>query len=100
MLCSSFSPGGSFLVAGSTDNYIRVYQLYPNEPEKIAELPNHLVGFVTLYNIILNKLIHILASDAQHGNLNYPFHLQFDTSVKEVFVPKLCDFFQFVKRVY
>ena len=43
MLCLSFSPGGSFLTTGSSDNYIRVYQLYP-EPEKIAELPNHTVS--------------------------------------------------------
>lgn len=53
MLCSSFSPGGSFLVAGSTDNYIRVYQLYPNEPEKIAELPNHTVSFLVNHGGIL-----------------------------------------------
>ena len=54
MLCSSFSPGGSFLVAGSTDNYIRVYQLYPNEPEKIAELPNHSVShFIKVFGLLL-----------------------------------------------
>ncbi|XP_065677102.1 bromodomain and WD repeat-containing protein 3 isoform X2 [Hydra vulgaris] len=41
MLCSSFSPGGSFLVTGSSDNFIRIYQLYPDGPEKIVELPNH-----------------------------------------------------------
>ncbi|XP_066914028.1 PH-interacting protein-like isoform X2 [Clytia hemisphaerica] len=58
MLCSSFSPGGSFLVAGSTDNYIRVYQLYPNEPEKIAELPNHLDHVDSiLYNNFGNRFL-------------------------------------------
>jgi len=55
MLCSSFSPGGSFLVTGSTDNYIRVYQLYPNEPEKIAELPNHAVCIIVNRKFNLTK---------------------------------------------
>lgn len=41
MLCSSFSSGGCFLASGSSDNYVRVYQLYPDGPEKIAELANH-----------------------------------------------------------
>lgn len=43
--------GGSFLVAGSTDHIIRIYQMAPGPPEKIAELDVHIVcdflfGFV------------------------------------------------------
>ena len=30
-------------MTGSSDNYIRVYQVYPDGPEKIVELPNHAV---------------------------------------------------------
>ncbi|EDV25019.1 uncharacterized protein TRIADDRAFT_25819, partial [Trichoplax adhaerens] len=41
MLCSSFSSGGTFLVTGSTDNLIRVYQTHPPPPDKIAELEGH-----------------------------------------------------------
>lgn len=41
MVCSSFSPGGTFLVSGSTDHYIRIYQMTPGPPEKIAELDFH-----------------------------------------------------------
>eukprot|EP00794_Sanderia_malayensis_P000318 gene318-948_t len=41
MLCSSFSPGGSFLVTGSSDSVIRVYQMMPAPPERIAELAAH-----------------------------------------------------------
>ncbi|EDO38859.1 predicted protein, partial [Nematostella vectensis] len=41
MVCSSFSPGGSFLVAGSTDHIIRIYQMSPGPPERIAELDVH-----------------------------------------------------------
>eukprot|EP00795_Rhopilema_esculentum_P017794 gene17794-9472_t len=41
MLCSSFSPGGGFLVTGSSDNIIRVYQMMPAPVEKIAELSAH-----------------------------------------------------------
>lgn len=41
MVCSSFSPGGSFLVSGSTDHIIRIYQMAPGPPERIAELDVH-----------------------------------------------------------
>ncbi|KAL9968709.1 hypothetical protein ACROYT_G020827 [Oculina patagonica] len=41
MVCSSFSPGGSFLVSGSTDHIIRIYQMTPGPPERIAELDVH-----------------------------------------------------------
>ncbi|CAD5113102.1 DgyrCDS2293 [Dimorphilus gyrociliatus] len=40
MLCSSFSPGGVFLVTGSTDNTVRVY-CFTSAPNKIAELEAH-----------------------------------------------------------
>ncbi|KAK3741718.1 hypothetical protein QZH41_012911 [Actinostola sp. cb2023] len=51
MVCSSFSPGGSFLVAGSTDHIIRLYQLTPGPPERIAELDVHLVSYyLHMYN--------------------------------------------------
>ncbi|XP_065293659.1 bromodomain and WD repeat-containing protein 3 isoform X1 [Dermacentor albipictus] len=42
MICSSFSPGGSFLATGSTDHFVRVYHiLAPAGPERIAELEAH-----------------------------------------------------------
>lgn len=43
MLCSSFSPGGVFLVTGSTDNTVRVY-CFTSAPNKIAELEAHTVS--------------------------------------------------------
>ncbi|XP_025097468.1 PH-interacting protein-like isoform X2 [Pomacea canaliculata] len=41
MLCSSFSPGGSFLATGNSDHVIRVYLLNSAKPEKICELEAH-----------------------------------------------------------
>ena len=41
MLCSSFSPGGVFYAAGSTDHVIRMYNIPSGLPEKIAELEKH-----------------------------------------------------------
>ena len=56
MLSSStavlFVPGGGFLVAGSSDNIIRVYQLMPAPIEKIAELTAHCVSvLLCLYGL-------------------------------------------------
>ena len=51
MLCSSFSSGGTFLVTGSTDNLIRVYQVHPPPPDKIAELEGHTV-FVIFFRFL------------------------------------------------
>ncbi|KAJ8027105.1 Bromodomain and WD repeat-containing protein 3 [Holothuria leucospilota] len=42
MLCLSFSAGGMFLVAGSSDPMIRVYSFISGSPEKIAELEDHM----------------------------------------------------------
>ncbi|XP_033635345.1 bromodomain and WD repeat-containing protein 3-like [Asterias rubens] len=41
MLCLSFSPGGTFLVAGSSDATIRVYLFTSSGPEKMCELEAH-----------------------------------------------------------
>ncbi|XP_052241692.1 bromodomain and WD repeat-containing protein 3-like isoform X2 [Dreissena polymorpha] len=41
VLCSSFSPGGMFFAAGSTDNVIRMYHFHAGYPEKIGELEKH-----------------------------------------------------------
>ncbi|XP_022081938.1 PH-interacting protein-like isoform X2 [Acanthaster planci] len=41
MLCLSFSPGGAFLAAGSSDASIRVYMFGSNGPEKQCELEAH-----------------------------------------------------------
>ncbi|XP_053397072.1 bromodomain and WD repeat-containing protein 3-like isoform X3 [Mercenaria mercenaria] len=41
VLCSSFSPGGMFFAAGSTDNVIRMYHFHTGYPEKIGELEKH-----------------------------------------------------------
>ena len=38
--------GGTFLVSGSTDHYIRIYQMTPGPPEKIAELDLHNVSLI------------------------------------------------------
>jgi len=44
VLCSSFSPGGMFFTAGSTDNVIRMYHFHAGYPEKIGELEKHTVS--------------------------------------------------------
>ncbi|XP_072901027.1 bromodomain and WD repeat-containing protein 1-like isoform X4 [Hemitrygon akajei] len=41
MICSSFSIGGMFLAAGSSDHVIRIYYLGSGTPEKISELESH-----------------------------------------------------------
>ncbi|XP_078699475.1 bromodomain and WD repeat-containing protein 3-like isoform X1 [Branchiostoma floridae x Branchiostoma belcheri] len=41
LLCSSFSPGGTFLVTGNSDHIIRVYFLSVAGPDRIAELEAH-----------------------------------------------------------
>ena len=46
VLCSSFSPGGMFFAAGSTDNVIRMYHFHTGYPEKIGELEKHTVRFL------------------------------------------------------
>lgn len=45
IICSSFSPGGTFLAIGSSDHYVRVYHLHNNhdkEPNKVLEIQPHL----------------------------------------------------------
>ncbi|XP_032888358.1 bromodomain and WD repeat-containing protein 1 isoform X1 [Amblyraja radiata] len=42
MICSSFSVGGMFLAAGSSDHVIRIYYLGSGTPEKISELESHM----------------------------------------------------------
>ena len=41
--------GGSFLVSGSTDHIIRIYQMTPGPPERIAELDVHNVSVGCTY---------------------------------------------------
>ncbi|CAF0910563.1 unnamed protein product [Adineta steineri] len=41
MLCLSFSPGGYFVAAGSSDSVIRVYSFHTYSPLKICELDRH-----------------------------------------------------------
>ena len=48
-----FFSGGVFLVTGNTDHNIRIYQLLPGPPERIAELSSHLV-LDLLTDFILN----------------------------------------------
>ena len=43
MLCLSFSPGGYFVSAGSSDSVIRVYSFHTYSPLKICELDRHTV---------------------------------------------------------
>lgn len=51
MLCSSFSPGGSFLATGNSDHVIRVYLLNSAKPEKICELEAHSVSTLSFFLI-------------------------------------------------
>ena len=41
MICSSFSPGGSFLATGSADHHVRIYQLMEEGPRRILEMEVH-----------------------------------------------------------
>ncbi|XP_065837497.1 bromodomain and WD repeat-containing protein 3-like isoform X2 [Oscarella lobularis] len=41
LLCSAFSPGGSFLVTGGTDHVVRIYRVNPPPSQQIAELEGH-----------------------------------------------------------
>ncbi|XP_062510721.1 bromodomain and WD repeat-containing protein 3-like isoform X2 [Corticium candelabrum] len=41
LLCTAFSPGGSFLVTGGTDHTVRVYRVNPAPSQQIAELHGH-----------------------------------------------------------
>lgn len=45
--------GGTFLVSGSTDHYIRIYQMTPGPPEKIAELGFHNVSLILYLAFLL-----------------------------------------------
>jgi WD40 repeat protein len=50
MLCLSFSPGGYFVAAGSSDSVIRVYSFHTYSPLKICELDRHTVIFFAIKN--------------------------------------------------
>lgn len=42
MICSSFSPGGTFLATGSADHHVRVYYMKGDEgPHRILEMEAH-----------------------------------------------------------
>lgn len=42
MICSSFSPGGLFLAAGSADHHVRIYYMASEEgPSRILEVSAH-----------------------------------------------------------
>jgi len=42
MICSSFSPGGMFMAAGSADNNVRVYHMLEAEgPKRVLEVQPH-----------------------------------------------------------
>ena len=51
--CFFFAVGGTFLVSGSTDHYIRIYQMTPGPPEKIAELDLHNVSLILYLAFLL-----------------------------------------------
>lgn len=44
-----FLIGGGFLVTGNTDHNIRIYQISPGPPDRIAELNAHLVCHLVVY---------------------------------------------------
>lgn len=42
MICTSFSPGGTFLAAGSADHHVRIYSMTNSEgPQRIVEVEAH-----------------------------------------------------------
>lgn len=41
MICASFSPGGTFLAAGSADHHVRVYVMAEEGPRRILETEAH-----------------------------------------------------------
>lgn len=41
MICASFSPGGTFLAAGSADHHVRVYLMPEDGPKRILEVESH-----------------------------------------------------------
>ena len=53
MIWFFFVVGGTFLVSGSTDHYIRIYQMTPGPPEKIAELDFHNVSLILYLAFLL-----------------------------------------------
>ncbi|CAF3597199.1 unnamed protein product [Rotaria socialis] len=58
MLCLSFSPGGYFVAAGSSDSVIRVYSFHTYSPLKICELDRHTSVVETLcYSHLTNSFI-------------------------------------------
>ena len=50
----AFVVGGTFLALGSTDHFIRIYQMTPGPPEKIAQFDAHSVSLI-LYLAFLVK---------------------------------------------
>ncbi|CAF0763655.1 unnamed protein product [Rotaria sordida] len=58
MLCLSFSPGGYFVAAGSSDSVIRVYSFHTYSPLKICELDRHTSVVETIcYSHLTNSFI-------------------------------------------
>ncbi|CAF0813240.1 unnamed protein product [Adineta ricciae] len=58
MLCLSFSPGGYFVAAGSSDSVIRVYSFHTYSPLKICELDRHTNVVETIcYSHLSNSFI-------------------------------------------
>lgn len=45
MICSSNSPGGTFIVTGGSDYYVRVYMMKNGLPQRILETEAHSVSF-------------------------------------------------------
>lgn len=49
MICASFSPGGTFLAAGSADHHVRIYMMQEDEgPKRIHEIGIH-TGRLTIH---------------------------------------------------
>ena len=66
-----FAVGGTFLVSGSTDHYIRIYQMTPGPPEKIAELDLHNVSLI-LYLAFLLWSLETSSGLIKFWSLNIP----------------------------